>query len=107
MGGRHRAPRDDTALGGRVRAALGRENTGLEGQTREEIRARAARAAPPAPPDAQRASLREDFPVWRFWVGVNGCEYAWMPGTSPPISYRGEDCADLRRQLCGYYGWSV
>jgi hypothetical protein len=48
--------------------------------------------------------LRREFPRWTFFTGVNHLPYGRLPGTSPPVTLRGEDVTDLRDQVRGYLG---
>jgi hypothetical protein len=44
------------------------------------------------------------FPSWEVWPGVNGLVYARLPGSSPPLTARGEDARDLIDQIRGVIG---
>ncbi len=43
--------------------------------------------------------VAREFPHWHCWKGVNGLVYARLPGSSPPMTARGEDPLDLRDQI--------
>ncbi len=40
-----------------------------------------------------------EFPHWHVWRGVAGLLYARRPRSSPPKVVRGQDAADLLRQI--------
>jgi len=45
--------------------------------------------------------VRAEFGGWECWAGAGGLVYARLPGTSPPVTVRGEDPRDLRDQIIG------
>jgi len=49
--------------------------------------------------ELRQSDLEREFPLWRFWVGVNGLPYARRPETSPPNTMWGEDWTALRDEV--------
>jgi len=46
--------------------------------------------------------LRQLFPGWEFFVGVDRLPYGRRLNTSPPVTLRGEDPVDLRDEILRY-----
>jgi hypothetical protein len=55
-------------------------------------------------PEPTLADVAAMFPHWTVWRGVNGLLYARLPGSSPPLTARGEDARDLIDEVRGLIG---
>lgn len=53
------------------------------------------------PRDPTLAEIRDEFPAWRVWKGVNEMLYAQQG--SPPITFREENGTELRARLASWY----